>query len=174
MNNFHNILPIICIDIFIILLFEGLLFFLYLDKQQENIIFKQLMKFFENNNEDVSKQQSPQTQEQTIKLLLRLFVAPYIKQSMDGEKFHIKKQYEIGVIIFTFMLVFITISLAIYSYLVYYIFGKTINWGIVAITVIITILLIIILEILYIKYVLFNKKFNENQIKVDFIEALLQ
>lgn len=42
MYNYYNILPIILIHIFIIILFEGMLFFVYLMKKQEEIVSEQL------------------------------------------------------------------------------------------------------------------------------------
>ena len=42
MQNYYNILSVILIDIFIILLFEGLIFFLYLFKQEESLVSGQI------------------------------------------------------------------------------------------------------------------------------------
>jgi len=172
MHNYYNILPTILIDILIILIFEGLLFFLYLEKQQENIISNQLSDFFDKINQ--TKQQSTQqtTDDTTIFSMLSDIIKPFIELAMANEKAHNEKQYKKGLLIYIFTLIAIVVSLLIYSYIVIKTFGKTIDWLIVVLTVIITIGLIIVLELLYVKYVLFKKKFNESQIKLDFINAI--
>jgi hypothetical protein len=172
MHNYYNILPTILIDILIILIFEGLLFFLYLEKQQENIISNQLSDFFDKINQ--TKQQATQqtTDDTTIFSMLSDIIKPFIELAMANEKAHNEKQYKKGLLIYIFTLIAIVVSLLIYSYIVIKTFGKTIDWLIVVLTVIITIGLIIVLELLYVKYVLFKKKFNESQIKLDFINAI--
>jgi len=172
MHNYYNILPTILIDILIILIFEGLLFFLYLEKQQENIISNQLSDFFDKINQ--TKQQATQqtTDDTTIFSMLSDIIKPFIELAMANEKAHNEKQYKKGLQIYIFTLIAIVVSLLIYSYIVIKTFGKTIDWLIVVLTVIITIGLIIVLELLYVKYVLFKKKFNESQIKLDFINAI--
>ena len=170
MHNYYNILPTILIDILIILIFEGLLFFLYLEKQQENIISNQLNNFFEKINQ--TKQQTTDDTT-TIFSTVSSIIKPFIELAMANEKAHNEKQYKKGLLIYIFTLIAIVVSLLIYSYIVIKTFGKTIDWLIVVLTVIITIGLIIVLELLYVKYVLFKKQFNESQIKLDFVNAIL-
>ena len=164
MHNYHNIIPVIILDVLIILIFEGLLFFLYLEKQQENIINRELNKFFEKIKTE--------NQQNNLFTILNQIFTPHIEQSMYNEEQFISKQYKNGIIIYSATLLGLVISLLIYSYVVYKVLYKSINWGIVCLTVIITIILIIIMEALYVKYVLFYKKFNESQIKLDFVNAL--
>lgn len=158
MHNYYNILPTILIDVFIILVFEGLLFFLYLDKQQEKIIKNQL-NTVKNNNP-------------TIANIINSY-NNYVNKSKLKEKHYNETQYKLGIILFCAVLVLLVIILLIYSYVVIKVLHKTLDWNIILITVSITILLIIIMELLYVKYVLFNKKFNESQIKLDFINAII-
>ena len=173
MHNYYNILPTILIDVLIILIFEGLLFFLYLEKQQENIISNQLNDFIEKVNQTkIQKTDNTTTDTITIFSMLSSIIKPYIEISMANEKAYNEKQYKTGLIIYIFTLIGIIVSLLIYSYIVIIKYGKTIDWLIVVLTVIITIVLIIVLELLYVKYVLFKKKFNESQIKLDFINAI--
>ncbi len=171
MHNYYNILPTILIDVLIILIFEGLLFFLYLEKQQENIISNQLNEFMNKLYQNTSS-----SQDQSIKQLITIaeeIMKPHIKTSMENEEKHNTSQYKLGLIIYFCMLLAIIITLLIYSFIVIKKLGKIIDWKTVLITVGITIFLIIILELLYVKYVLFKKKFNESQIKLDFINALI-
>jgi uncharacterized protein YacL len=172
MNNYYNILPTILIDILIILIFEGLLFFLYLEKQQENIISNQLNNFFEKINKNKQQTTDNTTPDTTIFSKVSIIIKPFIELAMANEKQYNEKQYKKGLLIYIFTLIGIIVSLIIYSYIVIKKFGKTIDWLIVVLTVIITIGLIIVLELLYVKYVLFKKKFNESQIKLDFINAI--
>lgn len=169
MHNYYNILPTILIDVLIILIFEGLLFFLYLEKQQEKIISTQLLDFLDKLH--IAKSEQDNSAKQILKVITEI-ANPYVKTSMNDEKEYNEKQYKLGIIIYSSILLGIIISLIVYSYVVVRIYGKTIDWSIVIITVVITILLIILLEMLYVKYVLFNKKFNESQIKLDFINAI--
>jgi hypothetical protein len=168
MHNYYNIIPIILIDVFIILVFEGILFFLYLAQQQENIINNKLDDVMIQINE------SKKTLNTTYQLLFSYIsniIQPHIENNMAQEQYNNEKNYKLGLIIFIATLVFIIIGLLIYSYIVINILGKTIEWKTVFITVFITIVLIVILELLYVKYILFNKKFNESQIELDFINA---
>ena len=169
MHNYYNVLPIILIDVLIILIFEGLLFFLYLEKKQEKIITNQLSDFFDKLNQ--SKAQHNDDTEDIISMFGSI-VKPFIEISMVNEKEFNESQYKKGLIIYSFTIVIVLVALLIYSYVVIIKYGKTIDWKIVLLTVFITIVLIIILELLYVKYVLFNKKFNESQIKLDFVNAI--
>jgi hypothetical protein len=170
MSGYYNILPTILIDIFIILLFEGLVFFLYLIKQEEQIISKELGKFLliirqkeENITDPLQKKLIETAREQ---------INNYMPIVMKQDQKYIETLYKNGLIIYLFTLLAIIIILFIYSYIVKYKLNKTIDWGTIFIIVFITIILIIIMELLYIKYVLFNKKFNDSQIQLDFINAL--
>jgi hypothetical protein len=170
MHNYHNILPTIIIDVLIILVFEGLLFFLYLAKEQERIVNNQI----DNAMVELHNVKTQQLKEyQNIFSFISNKIQPYIEKNMVQEKNYNDKQYKLGLIYYFLSLLVLIITLVVYSYIVVYILGKSIDWKIVLITVFITILLIIILEVLYVKYVLFNKKFNESQIELDFINALV-
>jgi len=170
MSGYYNLLPTILIDIFIILLFEGLVFFLYLIKQEEQIISNQFSKFLLNIRKKEDKITDP-VQKQLVETA-RTQINNYIPTAMKKEQTYIETSYRNGLIIYVFTLLSIIIILFIYSYIVIYKLGKTINWGTIITIVFITIILIIIMELLYIKYVLFNKKFNDSQIQLDFINAL--
>ena len=171
MDNYYNILPIILIDIFIILVFEGLVFFLYLEKQQEKIISNQLGKFLALLNEKKTNITDP-TQKQLLDATTQQ-LNNYIPRSMKQEQLYNDTTYKNGIIIYFATLFVISVSFLLYNYIVVYKLGKTINWISIFIIVFITFVLIIILELLYIKYVLFNKKFNDSQIQLDFINALI-
>ena len=58
MVNYFNILPIILLDVFIILIFEGILFFTYLLKLQEDLVKKQLLTYIERITEFIIKNQN--------------------------------------------------------------------------------------------------------------------
>lgn len=55
MGNYFNIIPIILLDAFIILLFEGILFFTYLLQIQEKIVKEQLQNYIEKLIEVIDK-----------------------------------------------------------------------------------------------------------------------
>jgi hypothetical protein len=171
MHNYYNILPTIIIDVLIILVFEGVLFFLYLAKEQEKIVNNQIDKVIVELNK-VKKEQN--IEYQNIFSYISKKLQPYIEKNMANEEKSINEDYKLGLIYYFATLVVLIIGLLVYSYIVIYKLGKTIEWKNVLITVTITIILIIILEVLYVKYVLFNKKFNESQIELDFINALAQ
>ena len=174
MHNYYNILPIIVIDIFIILVFEGLLFFLYLLKEQERIISEQLTTVLNNINKKKQDNNLSHTNElfTYIKLQLESYIQSFMQLFMYNEEKYINKTYINGIIFFIIILVGLIITLLIYSYIVYNVLHKHIDWKIVLITVCITIGIIIYLEYLYIKRVLFKKKFNDSQITLDFINSI--
>jgi hypothetical protein len=170
MHNYYNLLPIILIDIFIILLFEGFVFFLYLVKQEENIISKEMNNFFVLLNYKKTQITNP-VQKQLLNNITQI-INNFIPNGMKQEQLYAEILYKNGMIIYLFILLIIIVILAIYCFIVVYKLGKTIDWYIIIITVVLTFGLIILIEYLYIKYVLFNKKFNNSQIELDFINAL--
>jgi len=171
MHNYYNILPTILIDIFIILVFEGLVFFLYLVKHEENIISNQLNDFFVLLNQKKANITDP-TQKQLLDFV-NAQLNNYMPIAMNKEKTYNDTLYKNGLIIYLSTLLLIIIILFIYSYIVIYKLGKKIDWITIIIIVFLTFILIIIMEVLYIKYVLFNKKFNNSQIELDFVKALV-
>ena len=174
MSNYYNMLPIIIIDIFIILVFEGLLFFLYLLKEQEKIISSQLTKVLNNVNKKKQDNNLSHLNElfTYLKLQIDSYVQSFMKLCMNNEEQYINKTYINGIIFFITILVGLIITLLIYSYIVYNVLHRHIDWKSVLITVCITIGIIIYLEYLYVKRVLFEKKFNDSQITLDFINSI--
>ena len=161
MHNYHNIIPVILIDVIIILLFEGLVFFLYLAKEQEKIVTHEVSGALNINR-------NPEEP------ILEQIVDTIIKQSMDNEEQYINKEYTNGVIYYICMVIGILIVLCIYVYYVYKKLHKHIDWISILCIVFITFVLIMLLEGLFIKFVLFNKQFNGKQLKLDFYNAIMQ
>ena len=113
--NYHNIIPVILIDVIIILLFEGLVFFLYLAKEQEKIVTHEVSGALNINR-------NPEEP------ILEQIVDTIIKQSMDNEEQYINKEYTNGVIYYICMVIGILIVLCIYVYFVYKKLHKHIDW----------------------------------------------
>ena len=160
MHNYHNIIPVILIDVIIILLFEGLVFFLYLAKEQEHIIKNEI-----GSSLNININPGVPYVYQVVDII--------IKKSMDNEEENINKAYTNGVIYYICMVIGILILLCIYVYYVYKKLHKHIDWKSILCIVFITFVLIMLLEGLFIKFVLFNKKFNGKQLKLDFYNAII-
>lgn len=109
MDNYYNILPIILIDIFIILVFEGLVFFLYLVNQQEKIISNQLGKFLALLNEKKANITNP-TQKQLLDATTQQ-LNNYIPRSIKQEQLYNETSYKNGIIIYFATLFIISVSL---------------------------------------------------------------
>jgi hypothetical protein len=169
MDSYYNILPIILIDIFIILLFEGLMFFLYLIQKEENIINNQLNAFMALLNQ--KKLEHNDTATQIALQKGNEYISNTMEISMKNEESYIAEQYKYGIIIYSCVMVGIVLILIGYIYIVKK-YSKTLDWTKIFVIVFITFILIIIMELLYIKYVLFNKKFNNSQIQLDFVNAI--
>ena len=169
MDSYYNILPIILIDIFIILLFEGLMFFLYLIQKEENIINNQLNAFMALLNQ--KKLEHNDTATQIALQKGNEYISNTMEISMKNEESYIAEQYKYGIIIYSCIMVGIVLILIGYIYIVKK-YSKTLDWTKIFVIVFITFILIIIMELLYIKYVLFNKKFNTSQIQLDFVNAI--
>ena len=122
MNNYYNILPIILIDIFIILVFEGLVFFLYLVKQQENIISSQLGNFLALLNEKKSNITDP-TQKQLLNFTITK-VNNFMPLAISKEQTYNDISYKNGIIIYLTTLFIISVSLLLYNYIVVYNYRK--------------------------------------------------
>lgn len=170
MNNYYNILPIILIDVFIILLFEGIMFFLYLIIQQTNIVSNEITAFFESINKTKLSLTFQETRPlfDAINTQLNKIMPPL----MQNEKIYIEKEYNNGLQIYIAIMIIIILIIIGYVYIVRTRLKKEINWTSISITVIITFVLIVVMELLYIKYVLFKKHFNNTQIQLDFLNAL--
>ena len=97
MSGYYNILPTILIDIFIILLFEGLVFFLYLIKQEEQIISNQFNKFLLNIRKKEEQITNP-VKKQLIETA-RQQLNTYIPTAMKKEQTDIETSYRNGLII---------------------------------------------------------------------------
>ena len=162
MHNYYNIIPVILIDVIIILVFEGLVFFLYLAKEQEHTI----------NNEVSGALNINRTTGTGLMKIGEDSLDIIMKKSMDNEEQYINKEYTNGVIYYICMVIGILIVLCIYVYFVYKKLHKHIDWKSIFCIVLITFVLIMLLEGLFIKFVLFNKKFNGKQLKLDFYNAM--
>ncbi len=160
-HNYHNIIPVILIDVIIILLFEGIVFFLFLAKEQEKTVINEIGEALNTN-----RKKSTDNAELALDLL--------IQKSINNEEEYINKEYTKGVIFYTCIVIGILIILCIYVYVVYKKLHKHIDWKFISCVVFITFVLIMLLEGLFIKYVLFNKQFNGLHLKLDFINALTQ
>ncbi len=161
MHNYHNIIPVILIDVIIILLFEGLVFFLFLAKEQEKTVINEIGEALNINRPELVSEV-----EQTLDLI--------IQKTMNNEKEYINKEYINGLIFYIYIVIGILIVLCIYVYIVYKKLHKHIDWKFILCVVFVTFVLIMLLEGLFIKYVLFNKKFNGIHLKLDFVNAITQ
>ena len=145
------------------------MFFLYLIQKEENIINNQLNAFMALLNQ--KKLEHNDTATQIALQKGNEYISNTMEISMKNEESYIAEQYKYGIIIYSCIMVGIVLILIGYIYIVKK-YSKTLDWTKIFVIVFITFILIIIMELLYIKYVLFNKKFNNSQIQLDFVNAI--
>jgi small-conductance mechanosensitive channel len=145
------------------------MFFLYLIQKEENIINNQLNAFMALLNQ--KKLEHNDTATQIALQKGNEYISNTMEISMKNEESYIAEQYKYGIIIYSCVMVGIVLILIGYIYIVKK-YSKTLDWTKIFVIVFITFILIIIMELLYIKYVLFNKKFNNSQIQLDFVNAI--
>lgn len=181
MYNYYNIIPIILIHVFIIILFEGLLFYFYLLDTAEKTVSSQLSSYLSTVFTNLNKYQTETPLfQQTInnKLSGQIYsgindkILEIINTSKDKEANYIDSRYSNGVKRFLIILGSILFLLGAYIFIVQYYYRKIIDWRTVFIVVGITIVLIVIMEVLYVFLILFNKHFNNSEIQLAFLEAL--
>lgn len=181
MYNYYNIIPIILIHVFIIILFEGLLFYFYLLDAAEKTVSDQLSSYLSVVFTNLNKYQAelPLFQQTAnnkitggIHSSISEKITSIIEESKDKEEKHIQNRYSNGIKRFLIILGSILFLLGAYVFMVQYTYKKTIDWQTVFIVVGITIILIVIMEVLYVMMILFNKKFNTSEIQLAFIDAL--
>ena len=171
--NYYNIIPIILLNVLVILLFEGILFFIYLLDMQTSLI-NDIIKKKQNHlsNEKINNNADVNTN------LYNMFIDNNnlnninINLLTDGEKNNIKKQKAIGILLYITLLIGIVILLCVYVYIVNKKYNKNINWGLVIATVVITSILIIIIELFYVFFIMFNKKFDNTILENAVIDAI--
>ena len=171
--NYYNIIPIILLNVLVILLFEGILFFIYLLDTQTSLI-NDIIKKKQNNlsNEKINNNDDVDAN------LYNMFIDNNnlnninINLLTDGEKNNIKRQKAIGILLYITLLIGIVILLCVYVYIVKKKYNKNINWGLVIATVVITSILIIIIELFYIFFIMFNKKFDNTILENAVIDAI--
>ena len=171
--NYYNIIPIILLNILVILLFEGILFFIYLLSTQTTLINDIIYKE-KHNLLDKNIQKNPDVDANIYNMLIDNNNLNNININLltDGEKNNIKRQKAIGILLYITLLVGIIILLYIYVYIVKKKYYKNINWGLVIVTVIITSILIIIIESFYVAFIMFNKKINKTILENALIDAI--
>ena len=171
--NYYNIIPIILLNVLVILLFEGILFFIYLLVTQTSLI-NYIIKKKQNNlsNKKINKNADVNTN------LYNMFIDNNnlnninINLLTDGEKNNIKRQKAIGILLYITLLIGIVILLCVYVYIVKKKYNKNIDWGLVIATVVITSILIIIIESFYVAFIMFNKKINKTILENALIDAI--
>lgn len=174
MYNYYNIIPIILLDVFIILVFEGLLFYFYLLDSAEKSVKLQLDTSIQNASGILSRYQNqlPPFQMNMIHSKITPAVQKSLIKAMENEKQYVADNKTKSIKIYLAILITLALAFIIYVYIVQYRNGKYIDWWSVGIVVSLTILLIIIMEMLYVFMILFKKKFNDSEIKLAFINAL--
>ena len=171
--NYYNIIPILLLNILVILLFEGILFFIYLLSTQTTLI-NDIIYEEKHNLLDKNIQKNPDVDANIYNGLIDNNNLNNININLltDGEKNNINKQKTIGILLYITLLVGIIILLYIYVYIVKKKYYKNINWGLVIVTVVITSILIIIIESFYVAFIMFNKKFNKTILENALIDAI--
>ena len=171
--NYYNIIPILLLNILVILLFEGILFFIYLLSTQTTLI-NDIIYEEKHNLLNKNIQKNPDVDANIYNGLIDNNNLNNININLltDGEKNNINKQKTIGILLYITLLVGIIILLYIYVYIVKKKYYKNINWGLVIVTVVITSILIIIIESFYVAFIMFNKKFNKTILENALIDAI--
>jgi hypothetical protein len=186
MSNFFDILPSAFLYIFIIFLFEGVLFYIYLFPLEKDAVSKEFRNFGAKTKETIDTFNSLLIQLATenttvadkvvdpkiIRPNVDNVIAPIIKISKNNEDAKISKDRTNSIIMFSFINFGFVIFLFLYYYIFKHIIQINVNWANIFKAQAFIVIFIIGFVIMYFFNILLNKKINDDKLKVYFINAI--
>lgn len=169
MHNYYNILPSVLLDILLIFLLEGIVFYKFLFPMEKDLANKQLDVF--------NKQLQTYINESIVQANLNDDIRTAIKHDImlitEQEKTYINESSKYFIIVFGLTCLGLFISVYIYYFICKYTLGVAIDWKSILISLLFIVIFIIGFEIIYFIYILLNKKINHEKIIKYFIDNLI-
>jgi len=166
MHNYYNILPSVLLDILVIFLLEGTVFYKFLFPMEKQLVSNQL--------DDFTTQLKTYINDSIVKANLNDETRTALKQGImlitNDEKTYINESSKYFIIVFGLTCLGLFILVYIYYFICKYTLGVSIDWTSILISLFFIVICIIGFEIIYFIYVLLNKKINNNKIIKYFID----
>ncbi len=168
MHNYYNIIPSVLLDILVIFLLEGIVFYKFLFPMEKDLASNQL--------NDFNTQLKQSINDSIIQANLNDDIRTTIKQNImlitNDEKKYISESSKYFIIVFGLTCLGLLISVYIYYFICKYTLGVNIDWTSILICLFFIVVCIIGFEIIYFIYILLNKKINNQKIIKYFIDNL--
>lgn len=169
MHNYYNIIPSVLLDILVIFLLEGIVFYKFLFPMEKKLASNQL--------DDFNTQLQTYINDSMVQAHLNDEIRTVVKQNImlitNDEKTYISESSKYFIIVFGLTCLGLFISVYIYYFICKYTLGVAIDWTSILISLFFIIVFIIGFEIIYFIYILLNKKINSQKIIKYFIDNVL-
>lgn len=170
MHNYYNIIPSVLLDILVIFLLEGLVFYKFLFPMEKELAGNQL--------EDFNKQLNAYINDSVVQANLnddiRKKIREYISLITSAEKKYLSESSNYFKIIFGLTCLGLFLAVYIYYFICKYTLGVSVDWTSIFICLFFIVVGIIGFEIIYFIYILLNKKINNQKIIKHFIDNALE
>ena len=169
MHNYYNIIPSTLLDILIIFLLEGIVFYKFLFPMEKELAGNKLADF----NAKLQKYITDATKQVNIPNDIRATINQYIMLITKDEKEYIRESSKYFLIVFGLTCLGLFISVYIYYFICKYTLGISLDWTSIFISLFFIVLCIIGFELIYFIYILLNKKINNQKIIKYFVDNAL-
>jgi len=158
---YYNIIPIILIDIFLILFFEGLMYFVYALPLQQTSIGDELYSKAQPILKTFNEIKPSIYQIYDFNILNKI-----VKTNMRYEQDYLQSNNTIAIVIFSFTLIFLFILFILYVVFMHKYKDISLDWNFILFSVFITLFLIMILELIFVFVIMPKKQFNNDKINL--------
>ena len=169
MHNYYNIIPSVLLDILVIFLLEGIVFYKFLFPMEKKLASNQL--------DDFNTKLITYINNSIIQNNLNNDIRTAIKQNImlitNDEKTYINESSKYFIIVFGLTCLGLFILVYIYYFICKYTLGVNIDWASILISLFFIVVCIIGFEIIYFIYILLNKKINNQKIIKYFIDNIV-
>lgn len=169
MHNYYNIIPSVLLDILVIFLLEGIVFYKFLFPLEKELASNQL----DNFNKQLQTYISDSIVQENLNDNIRESIKKNIMLITNDEKKYINESSKYFIIVFGFTCLGLFISIYIYYFICKYTLGVSIDWYSILISLFFIVICIIGFEIMYFIYILLNKKINNQKIIKYFIDNIM-
>ena len=166
MHNYYNIIPSVLLDILVIFLLEGIVFYKFLFPMEKQLASNQL----DNFNTKLKSYINDSIIQANLNDEIRTAIKQNIMLITNAEKTYISESSKYFIIVFGLTCLGLFISVYIYYFICKYTLGISIDWTSILICLFFIVVCIIGFEIIYFIYILLNKKINNQKIIKYFID----
>lgn len=169
MHNYYNIIPSTLLDILIIFLLEGIVFYKFLFPMEKELAGNQLEDF----NKKLQKYITDASEKANLTDDIRATINQYIMLITKDEKEYIRESSKYFLIVFGLTCLGLFILVYIYYFICKYTLGISVDWTSIFISLFFIVVCIIGFQIIYFIYILLNKKINNQKIIKYFVDNAL-